>query len=72
MHDIPSNFDLSFCVGSHLERVAVGKYDLQFCFESGATISLQCTVRVLHEEELVAEWNENTGWSSMAFQDLLN
>ena len=72
MHDIPSNFDLSFCVGSHLEQVAVGKYDLQLCFESGARISLQCNVRILQNDKLLAEWSEDAGWSSVAFQDLLN
>ena len=72
MHDIPSNFDLGFCVGSDLEQVAVGKYDLQLCFDSGARISLQCTVRLLQKNSLLAEWNEDAGWSSVAFQRLLN
>jgi hypothetical protein len=72
MNEIPADFDFGFCVGSCLERLTLGRHDLQFGFESGATISLDCNALVLRDGSTLAEWNDETGWSTLAFRLLLN
>ena len=72
MYRIPPDLDLSFFVGSTLEQVAIGKYDVQFRFDSGASIALQGEATVFLDGTPAAHWSEETGWSTLAFQNLLN
>jgi hypothetical protein len=72
MNEIPTDFDFGFCIDSHLERITLGRHDLQFGFESGATISLDCNVLVIRDGSALAEWDDEAGWSSLAFRLLLN
>lgn len=72
MRKIPEHLDFNFCLGSHLERVSIGRHDLQFAFESGATISLDSEACVLRDSVVVSEWNDEGGWSSLEFRLLLN
>jgi hypothetical protein len=72
MYRFAPNFDLGFCVGSSLDQIAIGKYDVQFKFGSGATIAVQSQATVLCREEPVANWTESEGWSSLAYHRLLN
>lgn len=72
MYRIPIDLDLSFCVGASLNQIAVGKFDVQFIFDSGARIALQSEAEVIESEEVVAHWSEEGGWSSIAFHSLLN
>jgi hypothetical protein len=72
MYLIPPDFDFSFCVGSTLNQIALGKYDVQFAFDSGAGIAVQSKATLICDGTTVAVWSEEEGWSSLAFQDLLN
>lgn len=59
-------------VGSEIQQIRLGRYDVQFHFGSGRTICVQGDVEVFERNTLVANWNEETNWSSTAFQALLN
>lgn len=72
MSEIPASFDFGFCIGYCLERLSLGRHDLQFGFESGATISLDCDALVLRDGNTLAQWNDEAGWSTLAFHLLLN
>ena len=72
MYRIPADIDLSDIVGSEIQQVCLGRYDVQFHFASGRTISVQGDVEVLEHDSVLASWNENDNWSSTGFQQLLN
>ena len=72
MYRVPPDLDLRFCIAQPLNQIALGKYDVQFNFDSGVTILLRSEAEVLHNNSIVATWAETTGWSSLAFMSLLN
>lgn len=72
MYRISPDLDLSFCVGSTLNQIALGKYDVQFVFDSGAKIAVQSNAVLIRHRTTVAVWTEEAGWSSLAFQGLHN
>ena len=72
MYRVALDLDLSFCVGHSLNQVALGKYDVQFKFESGVTLALRSQGEVRQGGNVVASWTEDAGWSSLGFVALLN
>jgi hypothetical protein len=71
MHGFPE--DLKFdVVGSEIHQICLGRYDVQFLFDSGRRICAQSFVEVFQGEELVATWDEAKNWTATAFQKLLN
>jgi hypothetical protein len=72
MFRIPLDLDLGFFVGDDLQQIALGRHHVQFMFGSGARIAVQGKVGVIRNGAMVAEWNEEDGWSSLGFQGLLN
>jgi hypothetical protein len=72
MYRFAPDLDFSFCIGSSLAQIAIGKYDVQFKFGSGATIAVQSKAVVFCQKEPIANWSEDNGWSSLAFHGLLN
>lgn len=73
MYGIPLNLDLDDIVGAEIRQICIGRYDVQFHFTSGRGIFVQSTAEILGEGGcLLADWCEDTGWSSTSFFDLLN
>ncbi|MGI2139269.1 hypothetical protein [Shewanella baltica] len=72
MYGIPENFDLSIILGSDLNMISQGRYDVQFSFDAGATICLQGMASVLQRGTEIAVWSEENNWSSLGFQKLFN
>jgi hypothetical protein len=72
MYRFSPDFDVSFCIGHSLNQIAIGKYDVQFNFDSGVTIALQSHAEVLGQDKLIASWSAPSGWSSLTFCELLN
>lgn len=72
MYRIPADLDLSVIIGADLNQIALGRYDVQFSFDAKTTICLQSRAIVLHKGFEVATWSEDSNWSSLAFQGLLN
>lgn len=72
MYGFTPQFDFSFCIGSHLDQIGIGKFDVQFSFESGAKIAMQGDIDLFRGGEQIAQWSEDAGWSSLHFRDLLN
>jgi len=72
MYGVSPNLDLSFCLGAPIEQIVVGKYDVQFDFGSGARIAVQGSVEIHRSRSLIASWGQDSGWTSVSFQDVLN
>jgi hypothetical protein len=72
MNGIPRDLNLSDIVGSEIQQIRVGRYDVQFYFGSGRGINVQGDVDVLNGGRVIAEWREESGWSTVAFHKLLN
>lgn len=72
MYGIPENFDLSIILGSDLNMISQGRYDVQFSFDAGIKICLQGIASVLQSGTEIAIWSEEKNWSSLGFQKLLN
>lgn len=72
MYGVSPQLDLSFCLNAPIVQIAVGKYDVQFHFGTGARIAVQGIVEIQRNGKLLASWSEDSGWSSVAFQEILN
>lgn len=72
MHGFPEDLKLDGIVGSEIQQICLGRYDVQFLFGSGTRICVQSLVEVFQGEELVATWDDERNWTTSAFQKLLN
>jgi hypothetical protein len=72
MYRISSDINLSDIIGSEIQQIRLGRYDVQFHFGSGRTICVQSEIEVLEQDAVIATWSEEHNWSSTAFQKLLN
>lgn len=72
MYGFPKKINLEDIVGSEIQQICLGRYDVQFLFGSKRRICAQGLVEVLEKTHKVAEWTEGGNWSSVAFQSLLN
>lgn len=72
MYRISVDLDLSDIVGSDLNQICLGRYDVQFVFGSKTTIAVQSRACFLDKEKVVAVWNDADNWSSLSFQRFLN
>jgi hypothetical protein len=72
MYGFPEDLKLDGLVGSEIQQICLGRYDVQFLFGSGTRICVQSLVEVFQDEELVAMWDDERNWTSSAVQKLLN
>jgi hypothetical protein len=72
MHDLPADLNIDDIIGSVICQIRIGRYDVQFHFDSGRHISSQDKIIVMRQDELIASWDENSGWSTTGFFLLLN
>ena len=72
MHGFLEDLKLEGVVGSEIQQICLGRYDVQFLFYSGNRICVQNLVEVFEGEELVATWDEERNWTTAAFQKLMN
>ena len=72
MHGFPSDLTVEGLVGSDLQQICMGKYDVQFRFGSGTFIAVQGGARILKNETQVAIWTDEGSWDTPAFHELLN
>jgi hypothetical protein len=72
MHDLPADLNIDDIIGSVICQIRIGRYDVQFHFDSGRHISLTDKVIVMRNHQLIASWEEDSGWSTTAFFLLLN
>jgi len=72
MYRIPADLNLSNIVGSEIDLIGLGKYQIQFCFRSGETISVESKIEIWSKQRIVCIWNRKTHqWSNQLFQELL-
>jgi hypothetical protein len=71
VYSIPEDFDLSICVGTPLDQIRLGKFDVQFVFSSGARIHVQDEIALEQVGGVVTHWHSGTGWTSPGFQALI-
>lgn len=72
MHGFSEDLKLEGVVGSEIQQICLGRYDVQFLFGSGTRICVQSLVEVFAGEELVSTWEEERNWTTTAFQKLMN
>jgi hypothetical protein len=72
MYRIPTDLNIKGLVGSVLNQIRLGRYDVQFHFDSAACISTQTQLDVFRGTNKIAAWNEENNWSGAEFQALLN
>ena len=72
MHGFSEDLKLEGVVGSEIQQICLGRYDVQFLFGSGTRICVQSFVEVFEGEKLVATWDEERNWTTTAFQKLMN
>ena len=72
MYRFSEDLDLKEIVGSEIQQICVGRYNVQFHFHSGTNIGGQADVTLLDGVGEIGRWTEDTNWSTLAFQKLLN
>ena len=72
MYRISKDIDLNEIVGSEIQQICSGRYDIQFHFHSGTNISVQGEISLLDRGQVLGTWNEEQNWTSLSFQQLLN
>lgn len=72
MNRFASDIDLKDIVGSEIQQICVGAFDVQFRFGSKTAICVQSRVTLLEQLTMIATWDEKTGWSALEFQKVLN
>lgn len=71
MYGFPKDLDLGDIVGSEIQQLCLGRFDVQFRFSTERAICAQALVEVFQGEELVSAWNQEGHWSNVSFQMLL-
>ena len=72
MNRIPSDLKLDEIVGSEIQQIRCGRYDVQFDFHAGVVISVQGCITLLRRTTRVGGWDDSGNWSTLEFQGLLN
>jgi hypothetical protein len=72
MYRIPQSLDLEDIIGSDIQQIFLGRYDVQFCFGSNTRIAVQSRVTLIEGEMIIAAWDEKRNWTTLEFQRLLN
>lgn len=72
MYGFSEDLKLEGIVGSEIQQMCLGRYDVQFIFSSGIRICVQSLIEVFEGAELVATWDEERNWTSIAFQKLVS
>ena len=74
MNGFPKDFDISCILGSPLNQLRLGPYDLQLVFDGSGIkwFVIESQVKVFEDNRLVATWGDPDGWDNLAFQKLLN
>lgn len=68
MNGIPENLDLASLVGDRLDSVTIQEYQVVFSFDRGMSFVIEGQMDVTMNGSPVARWEQETGWSSIAFQ----
>lgn len=71
MYRFPVDLDLNDIVGSDLDQICMGGFDVQFVFGSKTRIVVQSSVSFFENNAVAAVWDEKR-WSNLSFQRLLN
>ena len=72
MYRVPVDLDLSVLIGTELNLIGLGRYEVRFSFNGQTTIHLQSRATLLQNGIEIATWDEEKNWSSLSFQQLLN
>jgi hypothetical protein len=72
MYRYPADLDLNDIVGSDLDQICLGGFDVQFVFSSKTRICVQSRVSVFENNDLSVVWDGKKHWSNLSFHRLLN
>ena len=68
MYGFSKDLKIDAIVGSDIQQICLGRYDVQFLFGSGTRICVQSLVEVFQGRELIATWDQERNWTTNAFQ----
>ena len=71
MYGIPENLDLSSLKGDRLDHIALQEYQVVFGFDRGMSFVIEVQIDVVKNGSTVARWQQETGWSSVSFQNVI-
>ncbi len=72
MYRFPADLDLNEIIGSNLDQICLGGFDVQFVFSSKTRICVQSHVSVFENNDLAVKWDGKNNWSNLSFHRLLN
>jgi hypothetical protein len=72
MYRFPADIDLNELIGSNLDQICLGGFDVQFVFSSKTRICVQSRVSVFENNDLAVVWDGKNNWSNLSFHRLLN
>lgn len=72
MYRFPNNLDLSILAGSHIPQLRFGIGDVQIHFSCGVTICIQGDIDIFLDEKVIANWRQESLWTSLDFQKIYN
>lgn len=72
MYGLSQDFRVEGLVDSVLSQICVGKFDVQFRFDSGTFFCVQGTARMYQKDQIIANWTEDYVWDDLSFQNILN
>lgn len=72
MYGFPNDLNLDDIIGTQIEQICLGRFDVQFRFGTERTICSQALVEVFRDDALISAWKpEESIWSNASFQMLL-
>jgi hypothetical protein len=73
MFRVPKYLDIKNIIGCQLNLLGLGACDVQLNFDgSGIKICIQGIINLIENDKLIASWGEDSAWSSLDFQKILN
>ena len=72
MYRFASDLNLDDLVGSEIQQICLGPFDVQFRFGSDTCIAVQGRVTLVAAGDVMCEWTVLGGWSNGEFQRLFN
>ena len=71
MNGIPENLDLPNLVGDRLDSITIQEHQVVLDFDRGMSFVIEGLMDVTRNGSPVARWEQEAGWSSIAFQKVV-
>jgi hypothetical protein len=68
MYGIPSDLNLLEIINDRVDSIGIQEFQIIITFDHGVAFTIESEIKLTKNEEMIAEWEQNKGWSSIAFQ----